>query len=101
MTSSQSRRDFLKTGAAVATAALLPTAQAAAQARTPFSITEGQHHMSTFTTKDGVQIYYKDWGGGQPIGFHHGWPLSSDAWDRQMLFFLPHGYGGFPTDRRG
>jgi len=97
----QSRRDFLKTGAAVATAALLPTAQAAAQARTPFSITKGQHHMSTFTTKDGVQIYYKDWGSGQPIVFHHGWPLASDDWDAQMLFFLAHGYRVIAHDRRG
>ncbi len=57
--------------------------------------------MSTFTTKDGVQIYYKDWGGGQPIVFHHGWPLSSDDWDAQMLFFLAHGYRVIAHDRRG
>jgi len=57
--------------------------------------------MSTFTTKDGVQIYYKDWGGGQPIVFHHGWPLSSDDWDAQMLFFLAHGYRVLAHDRRG
>src|SRR6266850_1461564 len=101
MASCQSRRDFLKTGAAVATAALLPTAQAAAQARTPFSITKGPHHMSTFTTKDGVQIYYKDWGSGRPVVFHHGWPLSSDDWDAQMLFFLEHGYRVIAHDRRG
>jgi len=48
--------------------------------------------MSTVTTKDGVQIFYKDWGLGQPIVFHHGWPLSSDDWDTQMLFFVQHGY---------
>jgi non-heme chloroperoxidase len=48
--------------------------------------------MSTITTKDGTQIYYKDWGAGQPIVFSHGWPLSADDWDTQMLFFLKHGY---------
>ncbi len=46
--------------------------------------------MSTITTKDGVQIFYKDWGHGQPIVFHHGWPLTSDDWDGQMLFFVHH-----------
>jgi non-heme chloroperoxidase len=48
--------------------------------------------MNTITTKDGVEIFYKDWGQGQPCVFHHGWPLSSDDWDAQMLFFLHHGY---------
>jgi non-heme chloroperoxidase len=57
--------------------------------------------MSTITTKDGVQIFYKDWGHGQPIVFHHGWPLSSDDWDTQMLFFLQHGYRVIGIDRRG
>jgi len=53
------------------------------------------------TTKDGVQIYYKDWGKGQPIVFSHGWPLSADDWDAQMLFFLNHGYRVVAHDRRG
>lgn len=44
--------------------------------------------MSTITTKDGTEIYYKDWGTGKPLFFHHGWPLSSDDWDAQMMFFL-------------
>jgi non-heme chloroperoxidase len=57
--------------------------------------------MSTITTKDGVQIFYKDWGHGQPIVFHHGWPLSSDDWDTQMLFFLQNGYRVIGIDRRG
>jgi len=57
--------------------------------------------MSTITTKDGVQIFYKDWGQGQPIVFHHGWPLSSDDWDSQMLFFLQQGYRVIGIDRRG
>ena len=54
-----------------------------------------------FTAKDGTEIYYKDWGTGQPIFFHHGWPLSSDDWDAQMLFFLSHGYRVIAHDRRG
>ncbi|MER8440850.1 alpha/beta hydrolase [Mesorhizobium sp. M1312] len=57
--------------------------------------------MSTFTTKDGTEIFYKDWGAGQPIVFHHGWPLSADDWDNQMLFFLDKGYRVIAHDRRG
>jgi non-heme chloroperoxidase len=56
---------------------------------------------STFTTKDGTEIFYKDWGTGQPIMFHHGWPLSADDWDTQMLFFLAQGYRVIAHDRRG
>lgn len=57
--------------------------------------------MSTITTSDGTEIFYKDWGSGQPIVFSHGWPLSSDDWDTQMLFFLQHGYRVIAHDRRG
>jgi non-heme chloroperoxidase len=57
--------------------------------------------MSTITTNDGTQIFYKDWGSGQPIVFHHGWPLSADDWDAQMLFFLKQGYRVVAHDRRG
>ena len=57
--------------------------------------------MNTITTKDGTQIYYKDWGSGQPIVFSHGWPLSADAWDAQMLFFGQQGYRVIAHDRRG
>jgi len=57
--------------------------------------------MSTITTKDGVEIFYKDWGKGQPIVFSHGWPLSADDWDAQMLFFVKHGYRVIAHDRRG
>ena len=57
--------------------------------------------MGTITTTDGVEIFYKDWGSGQPIVFSHGWPLSSDDWDTQMLFFLQHGYRVIAHDRRG
>jgi len=56
---------------------------------------------STITLKDRTQIYYKDWGSGQPIVFHHGWPLSADDWDAQMLFFLSQGYRVIAHDRRG
>jgi len=56
---------------------------------------------NTLTTKDGVQIFYKDWGHGQPIVFSHGWPLSSDDWDGQMLYFLARGYRVIAHDRRG
>src|SRR6516162_3774992 len=61
----------------------------------------GENHMSTLTVKDGTAIYYKDWGSGQPIVFSHGWPLSADDWDTQMLFFLNHGYRVIAHDRRG
>jgi non-heme chloroperoxidase len=57
--------------------------------------------MPTITTKDGTQIYYKDWGEGQPVVFSHGWPLSADDWDAQMMFFLNHGYRVIAHDRRG
>src|SRR5271155_1461430 len=57
--------------------------------------------MPIVTTKDGVEIFYKDWGNGQPIVFSHGWPLSADDWDTQMLFFLSHGYRVIAHDRRG
>jgi len=57
--------------------------------------------MPTTTTKDGTEIYFKDWGTGQPIVFHHGWPLSGDDWDTQMLFFLDKGFRVIAHDRRG
>lgn len=64
---------------------------------------EGTRNMSTVTTKDGVEIYYKDWGprDGKVIHFHHGWPLSSDDWDAQMLFFVNKGFRVIAHDRRG
>ncbi|WFR98121.1 alpha/beta hydrolase (plasmid) [Rhizobium tumorigenes] len=57
--------------------------------------------MGTFTVTDGTEIFYKDWGTGQPIVFHHGWPLSADDWDPQMMFFLAEGFRVIAYDRRG
>src|SRR5512132_2320153 len=64
---------------------------------------KGDGSMNTITTKDGTQIYFKDWGprNAQPIVFHHGWPLSADDWDTQMLYFLERGYRVVAHDRRG
>jgi non-heme chloroperoxidase len=98
-----SRRDVLVGGAIAAVAMTIPPLLAGpASAATPTSTRDkGMNAMSTVTTKDGVEIFYKDWGHGQPIVFHHGWPLSSDDWDAQMLFFLQHGYRVIGIDRRG
>jgi non-heme chloroperoxidase len=70
---------------------------------TPATSSKGNRTMSTLITRDGVEIFYKDWGpkDAQPIVFHHGWPLSSDDWDAQMLFFVQHGYRVVAHDRRG
>jgi non-heme chloroperoxidase len=105
--SSPSRRRFLLDTAVIATAALLPTnswATAFGQATTSTPSNKGKGDLTMdgkITTKDGVQIYYKDWGKGQPIVFSHGWPLSADDWDAQMQFFLKEGYRVIAHDRRG
>lgn len=57
--------------------------------------------MSTITTSDGTQLFYKDWGSGQPIVFHHGWPLSADDWDAQLMYFVSRGFRVIAHDRRG
>jgi len=86
---------------AAAAASLLPTAAFASPLPNP----DGVPRMSSgfIKTKDGVDIFYKDWGAkaAQPIVFHHGWPLSSDDWDTQMLYFLAEGYRVVAHDRRG
>jgi nicotinamidase-related amidase len=69
--------------------------------RVPTALQIRAKNMSYITTKHGLQIYYKDWGNGQPIVFSHGWPLSADDWDPQMLFFLSKGYRVIAHDRRG
>ncbi|MDK4718710.1 alpha/beta hydrolase [Rhizobium sp. CNPSo 3968] len=97
-----SRRQTLLAGATLSAAIAMPSL--AFSAATPTRI-EGISPMTTgfVETKDGVQIFYKDWGpkDAQPIVFHHGWPLSSDDWDTQMLFFVQHGYRVVAHDRRG
>src|SRR5438132_10636377 len=99
-----SRRSVLVRGAALVAAAALPAATFAAGTKAVTSTsnrTQRRQSMSVITTKDGTQIYYKDWGKGQPVVFSHGWPLSADDWDTQMLFFLKHGYRVIAHDRRG
>jgi non-heme chloroperoxidase len=96
------RRGKLVSGVAAAASLALPAGfrPMAALAAEPDS---GAKQMSgtTISTKDGTQIYYKDWGSGQPIVFHHGWPLSADDWDAQLMFFLSKGYRVIAHDRRG
>jgi non-heme chloroperoxidase len=100
-----SRRNVIVGGAALIAVGSFPAAamtastQAAAPARRDGK--PGGQPMSMITTQDGTQVFYKDWGKGQPIVFSHGWPLSADDWDAQMLFFLKHGYRVIAHDRRG
>lgn len=98
-----SRRAALISAASLAASAGLPLGAALADAPLPLDLPEGDLSMGYITTDDNVQIFYKDWGPreAQPIVFHHGWPLSSDDWDAQMLFFLDKGYRVVAHDRRG
>ena len=99
-----SRRKFLVGTAGLAAVAGLPVIASAAAANSPTGQTKARTEEfkgDTVTTKEGIQIYYKDWGSGQPIVFSHGWPLSADDWDAQMLFFLSKGYRVIAHDRRG
>ncbi len=93
----EDRRSFLAASVAVAGMSLLPLTFEAASAH------PGAPTMPTFSTKSGVQIFFKDWGpkDATPLVFHHGWPLSADDWDNQMLYFLSKGYRVIAHDRRG
>jgi len=98
------RRDvLLGTVAAGATLGLPDMGLAENPTRPDLSPQQGSWNMSTITTKDGTEIFYKDWGpkDAQAIVFHHGWPLSADDWDVQMLFFVSKGYRTIAHDRRG
>jgi non-heme chloroperoxidase len=104
MKAETTRQTFLARSAGfVAGAALIPNLAKTAMANSisPTIVTHGETTMSYVTTKDGVEIYYKDWGTGRPIVFSHGWPLSADDWDSQMMFFLNRGYRVIAHDRRG
>jgi non-heme chloroperoxidase len=98
------RRSVLLTGL-LSGISLTPRLSSAAGEETRISTYPAQRTepMTTVTTKDGVQIFYKDWGPrtAQPIFFHHGWPLSSDDWDAQMLYFVGKGFRVIAHDRRG
>ena len=100
------RREILIGGAAAVAVAGLPLPASAGQpkpasAPAPQKQVRGETHMNRITTKDGTSIFYKDWGTGPTIVFSHGWPLSADAWDAQMLFFGQQGYRVVAHDRRG
>ena len=93
----QRRRHALVGAAVAAAAAPMAGAAQAAAGKSPAS------HTGTIITRDGVSLYYKDWGprNGQPIVFSHGWPLSSDSWESQMIFLAGQGYRCIAHDRRG
>lgn len=101
---SPDRRDFIVLGLSAAALAAFSSAPclAISSVNSP-DINSGSMIMSKVTTQDGVDIFYKDWGpkNAQPIVFHHGWPLSSDDWDSQALFFVGLGYRVIAHDRRG
>ena len=96
-----SRRQFVAGAAAAAATLSLPLPAAGARKGGIPSVHPGAHAMSTITTKDGTQIFFHDWGSGQPIVFSHGWPLSADDWSPQLLYFLQHGFRVIAHDRRG
>ena len=101
-----SRRNVIVAGAAMVAAFGLPGRSLAYQSSpasgpAPLGNNQGETHMNMITTKDGTKIYFKDWGTGRPVVFSHGWPLSADAWDAQMIFLGQRGYRVIAHDRRG
>ena len=99
-----SRRAVIAGSAGIAAAAAMSTSAVSAASAAPKPTTETamtRKQSGFVTTRDGVEIFYKDWGSGQPIVFSHGWPLSADDWDPQMMFFAQHGYRVIAHDRRG
>jgi non-heme chloroperoxidase len=104
------RRAVLSSSAVVAAGLILPLSSFSTQSHAAAALSnkhkpgnKGRHGMTSITTKDGTEIFYKDWGPKEatPIMFHHGWPLSADDWDNQMMFFLSKGYRVIAHDRRG
>jgi non-heme chloroperoxidase len=98
------RRDVLLAGLGAAAIEILASSVVAGELPHPNTtepLTNGTNAMSTITTKDGTEIYYKDWGKGPVITFSHGWPLNSDAWDGQMVFLAQNGFRVVAHDRRG
>jgi len=97
-----SRRSALMGSAGLAAAAALPIAAAVStDASAATSSGKVKKTATTITTKDGVEIYYKDWGSGQPVVFSHGWPLNSDSWESQMFHLANNGFRVIAHDRRG
>jgi non-heme chloroperoxidase len=99
-----SRREALIGGAAVAVgglSAVAASSEAVADLTPSIEASEGIDAMNTILAKDKAKLYFKEWGAGRPVVFSHGWPLSADAWDDQLLFLASHGFRAIAHDRRG